>query len=75
MGCADNGTIKKILEVDIKVQTNTGKEKVIRISDIVDCYNAMIISSCEDVDCNFLNNINIKIEFNCSDYAMEIVHL
>ena len=71
----DKGTVKKILEVDIKVQTNTGKEKVIRISDIVDCYNAMIISSCEDGDYNFLNNINIKIEFNCSDYAMEIVRL
>ena len=71
----DRGTIKRILEVDIKVQTDTGKEKVIRISDIVDCYNAMITSSREDRDYSFLNDINIKIEFNCSDYVMELVHL
>ena len=71
----DNGTIKKILEIDIKVQTDTGKEKVIRISDIVDCYNAIITSSREDRDYSFLNDINVKIEFNCSDYVMELVHL
>ena len=72
MECIDNETIKEILEVDIKVRTNTGKEKVIRFSDIVGCHEAMITCNRKY---NFLNNAKFKIEFGCSDYSMGIIHL
>lgn len=68
----DNETIKEILEVGIKVRTNTRKEKVIRFSDIVGCHEAMITCNREFEDYNFLNNTKFKIEFGCSDYTMEI---
>ena len=73
----DNETVKEILEVDVKVRTNTGKEKIIRFSDIVGCHNAMITRNCDEYgDYSFsINNINIKIEFDCSDYSAGIVHL
>lgn len=71
----DNETIKEILEVGIKVRTNTGKEKVILFSDIVGCHEAMITCNREFEDYNFLNNTKFKIEFGCSDYSAGIISL
>lgn len=65
----DKEVIEKVLEFNIKVQTNTGKEKSIRFSNI-DGFIDSSLSYCND-DCDGL--AKVKFAINCLGYTMEII--
>ena len=64
----DNEVVEKVLEFNIKVQTNKGQEKIIRIFDINHIGSSL--SYCHD-DYDKLTKIEFKLD--CLDYSMEII--
>ena len=64
----DNEVVEKVLEFNIKVQTNKGQEKIIRIFDINHIGSSL--SCCHD-DYDILTKIEFKLD--CFDYSMEII--
>ena len=60
--------IEKVLEFSIKVQTDTGKEKLIRFTNINGFIDSSLSLNHDDYD--YISKI--KFELNCLSYAMEI---
>lgn len=60
--------IEKVLGLSIKVQTNTGKEKLIKFSNIDGFIDSSLSLKYNDDDLT-----KITFELNCLGYAMEII--
>lgn len=61
--------VDKVLEFSIKVQTNTGKEKIIRLSNINGHIDSSLSIKSDDDD----DGVEMKLKLHCLGYTMEII--
>ena len=61
--------VEKVLGLDIKVKTNTGKEKIIRLSNIIGHIGSSFAINHDDYD----DITKMEFKLDCLGYTMEIV--
>ena len=65
----DDEVVEKVLEFSIKVQTNKGREKIIRISNIKHHIGSSLAIYNDDVD----DVCKIEFKMDCFGYTEEII--